>query len=137
MKKFDDFIYKYAFHDTIINDIESIDGQIILYVKDGIYTLDEFGKETRKTSSCKIVLSIADFRISEPWSILIIYKIKSKKINEVKYEDFVKCVKKEKFTINNHYFSPFNNELMLVGYIGDYKIQIIISSIDKIVLCKN
>lgn len=63
-----------------------------------------------------------------------IYKIKSGKIKEISCKDFIKLVEKNKFSISNHYLSPFGDELLIIGYIKTSRIQLFISSIEQIVV---
>lgn len=58
MKKFDDLIYRFGLHDTEISGVAFVNGGVLLLLEDGVYFLDEVGKETNKTSSCKIFLKI-------------------------------------------------------------------------------
>lgn len=57
MKYFDDLIYRFGLHDTEISGIEFFRGGVLLLLEEGVYLLNEVGKETNKTPSCKIFLN--------------------------------------------------------------------------------
>ena len=110
---FNDFLYTYGLHDTEITDIFIEDNKVVFCFGNGVYQLDSTGRETELTVPCKMYVDIYDFNVDSIWEHIQIYKKRKNKIKEVKWEDFVKDLRKNRFEIYKNWYSPFNNGIKL------------------------
>lgn len=122
----------YGLHDTEISDIKISDIGIVFTFKSGVYLLNDSGKETSKSQSCNLEINISDFDISKADEHLTIYKIYKSKIKEIEFPKFEQLLKIFGFKIIVDYYSDFDKSVLLEGYIDKYKIQLIITEIEKI-----
>lgn len=129
MKNFEEFLYKYGLHDCKIDNISLFDEGAIFFLNSGIYNLDSNGKETNKTSNCKMSIFIKNFNPLQIWEHIEIYKIMGERIVEVDYSDFADDIKQNKLDIDMQYYSNFCNTVLLNGFIGKNKYCIKISEV--------
>lgn len=130
--RFYDFLFKYGLHDCQINKIE-IHGNILkLFFNDGIYLLNSDGKEVAKTHKCIIDIYINISETFEIYNYLDIIRFHKKKHNDISYDKFIDELNKDVFDIDINYFSYFNNNILIEGFIKTNKYQFNISDIYKI-----
>lgn len=122
----------YGLHDTVINNIDENGEFLCLYFANGVYHIDSTGKELNVTSKCRMEINIIGFNERTAYKYVEIYRYYKNKFYEMKYIDFKKLLKQSIFDIEFDYYSGFNNSIMLIGYIGKYKIELKITDIHKI-----
>ena len=132
MKIFDEYLYKYGFHDSIIDNIFLQENKVCFCFNSGIYLLDFFGKEFVKTEKCQMTIEVNHLNVEKIWEFIEISKIYKKNITEVEFDIFINKVKENKLNVEINYFSPFANEILLIGYIKSEKYEIRISEISNI-----
>lgn len=123
---------KYGLHDTAINEIELCANGMKFIFNNGIYLLNENGKEKGLTEKCKIELLISNFNFGEISENIEIFKIYKKKIYEINFQEFLKLLKQGNFEIKYNFVSNFNNTLLFKGFIGKNKFEFLISNIIEI-----
>lgn len=127
-------LFQYGFHDTELSSIYGENLEISLIFDNGIYLLDESGKETVLTEPIKIVLTVNSYFDSFENAIEI--REYGKKIKYLDYLMFKKHLLKERFGISMAYFSHWNNCIMFDGGISKKNIMLSIEGIDEIVIQK-
>lgn len=133
MKKFNEFIYRYGLHDCKLNNIMITDGVVFLVFNQGIYSLNNLGKEINLTNSCTMRIKFSDFAHHlDIVNQIDITRISNKKVFDTEFDDFANKVNKWGFTIEKSYYSYFCNTIMIKGYINRDRYEIEISSIDEI-----
>lgn len=132
MKRFYDFLNKYGLHDSVCNSIFWENGNICFAFNLGIYELLPNGKEKCLTNPCKMIVSL-DLKTSQKaHQFMLVNQILHGKFDEIECEDFLQIVANNSFEIENHYFSPFNNTILLIGYSSCAQYEVSISNIKTI-----
>lgn len=132
MSYFDEYLYKYGLHDCKIDNTYFECGKIILNFNSGLYKLDSSGNETDLTIGCKMVVEVEE---TDPDSIcdhITINRIIQRKEKELDFEDFANTVDEFGFDIDIHFYSNFCNTILLKGYIGNGKYEMVISEVKRI-----
>jgi len=132
MVKFNDYLYKYGLHDTIVNDISMDNNKLIFCFNDGVYQLDELGKETTLTSKCKMTISIDALYTTSICQHIEIIQIVKRRIKEITYEDLVKQVNKSKLDVHFHFYSYFANTILIEAYLETALVLIKITEVNNI-----
>ena len=99
-----DFNKKYGFHDTEITKCVVSDNKVVVFFSKGIYLLDDEGRETSLTASCRMEIFV----------------------------DIEKFICKTKFDILFDYYSSFAKSILLKGYIGKYSVDFIVENITAV-----
>lgn len=127
-KVFDD-LTQYGLHDTKIGRIIQEGNSIIFEFDNGVYGLSTFGKEMELTGKCRLKIAIDITANSALENYVTIRRSFKKRIQELTTKKLTEFVDKYYFDVHNLYFSAFNNEVLIVGGIGRYGIEIYISDI--------
>ena len=129
MNKTFDALTQYGLHDTKIDRITPKGNSIVFEFHNGVYGLSASGKEMALTgkSSLKITVDIA--ANSELENYVNIRRSFKNRTKELTITELTGFVDKYGFNVDNLYFSAFNNEVLIVGGIGKYGIEIYISDI--------
>lgn len=122
---------KYALHDTQINKIVCNHQGVELYFENGVYLLDETGKETAPSAPCRLVITINAFDATKIYEHIIVTQFRKSKVTEISFADFLKLLEKNTFDIDMDYYSYFGASILLKGYSGKYEIELAISEIEK------
>ena len=129
MNKVYEALTQYGLHDTKIDRI-ILDGNSIVFEFDnGVYSLSAFGKEMELTGKCRLKIAIDIAAIAELENYVNIRRSFRNRTKELKINELTGLVDKYGFNVDNLYFSAFNNEVLIVGGIGRYGIEIYISDI--------
>ena len=106
-----DELFKYGYHDTYIDSISFLKKYIDIHFKNGIFNLDEVGRETTLTTNVKmrIYVDISLFSLNEVIEIREVYP----KYQNISTKKVVSCLKKNDFSVENIYFSNFNNKILI------------------------
>ncbi len=129
---FDEYLYKYGLHDSMLYGINIKNNTLIFQFDTGIYLLDE-GKEMKNTTTCLMCIELPDLNIDKMDEHIEITKfVKKKIIYDFAYNDFVKEVKKNGFEIFRNYYSSFMQGILIEGFIMEEKYQILVSDIKNI-----
>lgn len=125
-------LFQYGFHDTEISSIDYEDLQIKLNFDEGIYLLDEKGKETVLSKPMQVILKI-NFKFN---SLEEVFEIKEcgKRVKHIDYSLLEKYMQKEAFKIWMVYYSNFNKCILFDGGICKKQIMLSIEGIDEIVI---
>lgn len=121
----------YGLHDTQINQLLIEQSSIKLYFNRGVYQLSN-DKEIALTPSCFIQLEICNFTFNNCHEHLEIIHYKRKKYFEGSIDKFIHNVKNMGFDIDIDYYSSFAKSMLLRGFIGKIKTDIMITDINKI-----
>lgn len=122
------FNMNYGLHDTLITAVKTKANELILSFGEGVYCLDENGRETHLTPMCQLVIKFMNNSMDQH---IIIERRYKKKINEISIPEFFKLMENDRFDIDIDYYSPFAKSIMLLGYIGKYQINLILSEISE------
>ena len=99
--------------DTEISSIDCNNLEIRLNFENGIYVLDENGKEAYLSKPMQVVLTIDSYLKTYNHALEI--KEYGKKIKYLEYERLRKKLQKESFGISMLYYSKFNNCILFDG----------------------
>ena len=124
--------YQYGLHDTVINKIVSTEVGIILQFDDGVYLLDDTGKETVLSKKCNLDLKINFFDKQNLYEHIEIKRIYKKKIEEIKYDEFEALLSKHTFSVYLDYYCPFGDSLLIKGSIDKYCIEFVVTEIAEL-----
>lgn len=124
--------YQYGLHDTVINKITRTNVGIILEFDDGVYLLDDTGKETVLSKKCNLELKINFFDRQKMYEHIEIKRICKKKIEEIEYEEFEALLSKNAFAVYLDYYCPFGDSLLIKGAIGKYGIEFVVTEIAEL-----
>ena len=124
-------LFKYGYHDTRINKIEVSDDKLVFFFEEGLYTLDEDGKEQTLTGPIALEVSMDTENAFDSISVTEL------KGHRVKYSwkyDNEKILKELPLEVSNLYFSQFDNEILLT--VGNHKksFYIVISNCKDVVV---
>ena len=122
----------YGLHDTEINRITCTDVGIILEFSNGVYLLDNTGKETVLSKKCYFELKINSFDRLNISEHIEIKRIRKKKIKEIEYDKFVALLSKNTLSIYLDYYCPFAGSLLIKGSIDKYGIEFVVSEIAEL-----
>lgn len=128
---FEQFL-KYGFHDTEISSIDGEGLEIKLNFNNGIYFLDENGKETNLSNPIQIILRLDSYFDSFEEAFEI--KEYGKKLKYLEYSTLKKILQKEEFGILMSYYSNFNNCILFDGGIPKKNIMLSIEGINEIII---
>lgn len=126
-------LLQYGFHDTDITAIEIESFEIILEFKNGIYLLDENGRERNLSKPLKIIFKINSTFVNTPRAVFEIREY-VKKLKYLDYSTFEKYFQKDKFGILMLYYSNFNNSILIEGGICNKQIMFSIEDIDEVII---
>ena len=132
MNFFYHFLSKYGLHDSVCNSIFWENRNICFAFNSGIYELLPNGKEKDLTNPCKMIISLDLEASQKPHQFISVNQIFHGKFDEIECEDFFQLVANNWFEIENQYFSPFNNAILLIGYSGCAQYEVSISNIKTI-----
>ena len=121
-------LFQYGFHDTEISSIEC-EG---LEINQGIYLLDENGKETVLSKPMQVVLKIDSYFDSFEEAFEI--KEYGKKVKYIEYLTLNKYLQKESFGISMCYYSNFNSCILFDGGISKRNIMFSIEGVNEIII---
>ena len=117
-------LLQYGFHDTYITAIEIGTFEIKLEFKEGIYLLDESGRERNLSKSLMIIKKINSSFVDTPKDVLEIREY----VNKMKYLEYFK------FEILMLYYSNFNNSILIEGGICNKQIMFSIEDIEEVII---
>lgn len=128
-------IFQYGFHDTKISSIEDDGLQMKLNFDEGIYLLDDAGKESVLSKPMQMVLKIINYNY-ELTSVEYFVNITEygKKTKFIDYLDFKKHLKKRPFGIAMVYYSDFDNAISFTGGFGKEAYELEITSVETIII---
>ena len=125
-------LFQYGFHDTEISSIECEGLEIKLNFDQGIYLLDENGKETALYKQIQVVLKIDSYFDSFEEAFEI--KEYGKKVKYIEYLTLNKYLQKESFGISMCYYSNFNSCILFDGGISKRNIMFSIEGVNEIII---
>lgn len=128
-------LLQYGFHDTYITAIEIGTFEIKLEFKEGIYLLDESGRERNLSKSLMIIMKINSSFVDTPKDVLEIREYVNK-MKYLEYLTFEKYFEKDKFEILMLYYSNFNNSILIEGGICNKQIMFSIEDIEEVIIQK-
>lgn len=129
MNKIFDALTQYGLHDTKIDRITLEGNSIIFEFNDGVYGLSTFEKEMELTGKCRLKIAVDIAETAELENYVNIRRSFKNRTKELTIKELTGFVDKYGFNVDNLYFSAFNNEVLIVGGIGKYGIEIYISDI--------
>lgn len=124
--------YQYGLHDTVINRINRTDDGIILEFDNGVYLLDDTGKETVLSKKCNLELKINFFDRQNMFQHIAINLIRKKRIKEIEYDKFEALLSKNVFSVYLDYYRPFGDSFLIKGSIDKYGIEFEVSEIAEL-----
>ena len=119
----------YGLHDTKITNIKKDGDNLILYFAKGVYFLDAAGKEEKLSSQCIINIQLDNFQIDNNIEII---KARKNRYQEISLSVFKMLIEKFSFDINEEFYSNFSKSILFIGYVGKYKLSVVISGIKNI-----
>lgn len=129
MNKVFDTLTQYGLHDTKIDRIILEGNSIVFEFDNGVYGLSESGKEVALTDKCSLKITVDTAANEELENYVDIRRSFKKKTKELTIRELIGLADKNYFDVHNLYFSAFNSEVLIVGGIGKYGIEIYISDI--------
>ena len=132
MKKIYSYFYKYGLHDCKANALSFANGDFIFDFSDGVYALDEKGREKEVTQRCKLVVSLEEIYKKDFRNHISVFYRKKKKAIDLSIEKAMQLIQKFKFDIDANFYTPFCSTILLKGYIGKSMCEIEISEVEKI-----
>ena len=123
---------EYGLHDTYVNEIIIGEKGLTFSFCNGVYILDDTGKETCLSKPCKMNIFIDDFDSNRLFEHCTFHKYYKKHFSEVDLSDIRKLLLKNNFAIDLDFYSPFAKAISLQGHIGKYMIEIRITEIINI-----
>lgn len=127
-------LFKFGLHDTEITSISINKSEIKIHFDNGVYLLNELGRETTLTDAMILVLNINP-NVKKVENCFEIREI-SRKIRFINLECFEKQLKKEPYSITMHYYSEFNHSILFEGGFSEKQIFLSIEEIDNIQFIK-
>lgn len=125
-------LFQYGFHDTEISSVEGEGLEIKLNFDNGIYLLDENGKETILSKPMQVIFRIDSYFDSFEEAFEI--KEYGKRVKYLDYLTLKKYLQKEIFGISMSYYSNFNNCVLFDGGISKKSIMFSIEGINEIII---
>lgn len=122
----------YGLHDTFINDIIIEENGLIFLFQEGVYVLDDTGKETTLSKPCKMRIYIDDFDSNRLFEHCSFYKCHKNRFSEVDLSEIKKQLSKNRLDIDLDFYSPFARAISIRGCIGKYTVEIRITEIQSI-----
>ena len=123
---------EYGLHDTTVNDILIEEYGLTLLFRDGVYLLNDEGKETRLSKSCAMHVYVEDFDSARLFEHCSFYKYHKNRFSEIEFADIKKLLLKNSFHVDLDFYSPFARAILIRGYIGKYMIEVQISEVKSI-----
>lgn len=124
--------YQYGLHDTEINNVIRTDDGIILEFNEGVYLLDETGKETVLSKKCHLEIKINYFDKEKVYEHIEIILLRKKKIKEIEFNKFEDLIKTSNLSIYKDYYSPFADSFLIKGFIDKYGIEFVVTEIAEL-----
>lgn len=122
----------YGLHDTSVHGISIEDGGLSFSFENGVYILNDEGRETVLSNPCKMLISIENFDKNSIFEHCSFYKCRKNRIYEVDFADIQKLLLKNCFSIDSDFYSPFLRAISLRGYIGKYRAEILITEVRSV-----
>ena len=123
-------LFQYGFHDTDITSIEGEGLEIKLNFKDGIYLLDEKGKETILSKPKQIILKLDNCFNS--FEEAFEFKEFSKKLKYLDYQAFKKKLQEEFLGVFGITMMYYNNNCILID--GGITMMLSIKGIKEVII---
>lgn len=123
--------YKYGLHDCIISKVNFENSILSLSFNKGVYYLDNENKELSLSPSCICNLTLPELHFDDIVEYITINKKRKNRVVEISYQKLCKMLENNYMSIDNDYYSFFNNSLLLKGFIGKYQVEIEITDIVK------
>ena len=123
---------EYGLHDTNVNDIIIGENGLIFSFCNGVYILDDTGKETCLSKHCKMNIFVEDFDSNRLFENCTLYKCYKKCFSEVDLSEIKDLLQKNHFVIDLDFYSPFAKAISLQGHIGKYMSEIRVTEIKNI-----
>ena len=107
----------YGLHDAYIYDILLEENGISLLFNDGVYLLDENGKETQLSAPCKMLINVENFDKSKIYAHCDFRKTHKNRFKNIEFTDLKKLLLKDKINIDLDFYSPFAQAISIKGTI--------------------
>lgn len=117
----------YGLHDTVATTVKILEDKFVLCFNNGIYRVNENGKETELTSACEL-----EFTISDIENNIDIISTSNHKSHRIDISTFVTMTKEYGFDIDDEYYSSFSRTFLLSGYIGKNAIQVYLIDVKNV-----
>ena len=117
----------YGLHDTVATTVKILEDKFVLCFSNGIYRVNENGKETELTSACEL-----EFTISDIENNIDIISTSNHKSHRIDISTFVTMTKEDGFDIDDEYYSSFSRTFLLSGYIGKNAIQVYLIDVKNV-----
>ena len=117
----------YGLHDTVATTVKILEEKFVLCFNNGIYRVNENGKETELTSACEL-----EFTISDIENNIDIISTSNHKSHRIDISTFVTMTKEYGFDIDDEYYSSFSRTFLLSGYIGKNAIQVYLIDVKNV-----
>ena len=129
MNKVFDVLTQYGLHDTKIDRIILEENSMVFEFDNGVYGLSASGQEVALTNKCSLKITVDTAANEELENYVDIRRSFKNRIKELTIKEFTGLADKHYFDVHNMYFSAFNSEVLIVGGIGKYGIEIYISDV--------
>lgn len=123
---------EYGLHDTSVNGIIIKENGLTFLFQEGVYILNDAGKETSLSKPCKMCINIEYFDKNSLFEHCSFYKCNKKHFSEVEFSDIKNLLSKNRFVVDLDFYSPFARAISLRGHIGKYLAKIRITEIQSI-----
>lgn len=119
MNNLADKLFEFGFHDTEISDIDCIESSVYLTFHNGLYILDNTGKEIELSDSITMRIDIDKrYMFGSIYNLIEIIEFSNQE-RDVDFLSFKKRISDSSFEIHMAYYSKFNNTILFDGSIKD------------------
>lgn len=125
-----DMLYNqgYCLHDAVATAVEIVGDKFVLRFCDGVYRLDENGKETELTAACEVQFEIADIENN----VDIVCRANGQVCN-IGMSVFESMVSELRFDIDDEFYSSFSRTFLISGYVGKNAVQLYLIGVKNVV----
>lgn len=122
----------YGLHDTEINEISVTEHGPELFFANGVYRLDDSGRETSRTPKCRLSITIRDFDRNALFEHIQIVLQEKKRVKEITLARLQEMLKDAgHISLYWDFYSRFSDAMLLKCYIGKSNMEITVSEIEK------
>ena len=128
MNNLADKLFEFGFHDTEISDIDCIESSVYLTFHNGLYILDNTGKEIELSDSITMRIDIDKrYMFGSIYNLIEITEFNNQE-RDVDFLSFKKRMNDSSFEIRMAYYSRFNNTILFDGSIKNKHIMFTIEN---------
>ncbi len=118
-------LYRYGFHGTAISSLNVEGMQAVLGFEEGVFWLDEYGRETELTGKCKLIFEFYD----DPSLSFEIDRVRFGMVKEIKLSNLQKYLAKGEFRIERCSYSSLESCVIFKGQVGSDNLELVLCNV--------